>query len=47
LKDSNQYSELKPVDDNRDDVSRNSFVDSAPETLQKDFDKAIYMNMKI
>ncbi|XP_060607875.1 neural cell adhesion molecule 2-like [Ruditapes philippinarum] len=47
LKDSNQYSELKPMDENRDDVSRNSFVDSAPETLQKDFDKAIYMNMKI
>jgi hypothetical protein len=35
------------MDDDRDDVSRKTNADSAPETWQKDFDKAIYMNMKI
>jgi hypothetical protein len=35
------------MDDDRDDISRKSKADSAPETLQKDFDKAVYMNMKI
>ncbi|XP_060589340.1 nephrin-like [Ruditapes philippinarum] len=47
LKDSNQYSELKQMDENREDVFWKSNSDSAPDALQKDFNKAIYMNMKI
>ncbi|XP_060576318.1 uncharacterized protein LOC132733673 [Ruditapes philippinarum] len=47
LNDSNQYSELKKMDESREDVFRKRKPDTAPETLQKDFDKAMYMNMKI